>query len=353
MTVDETSCGASSKLSIRSECSSRSVAGARGDAEARQLGAHARAPSRSRSRRAGRRRSGRPGRHRRRASSWSTVKACGSSSTVASRPEKASRAIASRCSAGACERLVSRGRDHRHAQVVDREVLHCRLGERDVTDVRRVEAAAEDPRHCHSNASSPISTSCPLRTPAAFSAASSSSPCGASPDDAEAAVGAVDPVAAARRRLRPVEPELRQLGLVRLGAPAARASKSERFRCSIPSPVDSGDGEGADDPGVVEPKLRRRREQVDLVENDGLRPLLEAGAVERRARGRSCGSAPRRPRRTRRSRGAAAAPARGARGTRARARRPRSRPRSAPGRRRRSAARRRATRPCRAPARAS
>ena len=53
--------------------------------------------------------------------------------------------------------------------------------ERDVTEVRRVEAAAEDADYCHSSVSSPISTSWPLRAPAALSTASSSSPCGASP----------------------------------------------------------------------------------------------------------------------------------------------------------------------------
>ena len=149
-------------------------------------------------------------------SSASTVKRCRSSSTVA--PSRREREPRHRepVLRGSVRALVACVRDHGHVQVVDPEPPHRRLGERDVAVVRRVEAAAEDAGHCHSNASSPTSTSCPFRTPAAFSAASSSSPAGASPDDAEAAVGAVDPVGAARR-LRPVEPELRQLGLVRLG----------------------------------------------------------------------------------------------------------------------------------------
>ena len=71
--------------------------------------------------------------------------------------------------------------DDRDVQVVDAEVLHGRPCERDVAEVRRVEAAAEDADYCHSSVSSPISTSWPLRAPAALSTASSSSPCGASP----------------------------------------------------------------------------------------------------------------------------------------------------------------------------
>ena len=70
--------------------------------------------------------------------------------------------------------------DHGHVEAVEAQALHRRAGERDVAVVRRVERAAED-AYCHSSVSSPISTSCPLRAPAALSTASSSSPCGASP----------------------------------------------------------------------------------------------------------------------------------------------------------------------------
>ena len=78
-------------------------------------------------------------------------------------------------------RLCAASATTRDVQLVDAEALDGRPRERDVTDVRRVEAAAEDPGYCHSSTSSPISTSWPLRAPAAFSTASSSSPCGASP----------------------------------------------------------------------------------------------------------------------------------------------------------------------------
>ena len=94
-------------------------------------------------------------------------------------------------------------------------------------------------RYCHSSTSSPISTSWPLRAPAARSAASSSSPSGAVADDAEAAVGAVDPVGAPRRRLRPVHEELGQLRRVLLdgSGAAGQSRKSARFSSSIPAPV--------------------------------------------------------------------------------------------------------------------
>ena len=76
--------------------------------------------------------------------------------------------------------LVSGCDDHRHVQAVELQALHRRPGERDVAVVRRVERAAKD-AYCHSSVSSPISTSWPLRAPAALSTASSSSPSGASP----------------------------------------------------------------------------------------------------------------------------------------------------------------------------
>ena len=76
--------------------------------------------------------------------------------------------------------LVRRVCDHGDVQLSEVEPLDRGAGEGEVADVRRVEPTAQDP-YCHSRTSSPISTSWPLRAPAAFSTASSSSPAGASP----------------------------------------------------------------------------------------------------------------------------------------------------------------------------
>ena len=94
--------------------------------------------------------------------------------------------------------------------------------------------------------------------------------------------------------------------------------------------------EDGDDPLVVGSSNVGSRREVDLVQDDDLRQLVEARAVARRARRRSSATAAAIGS-ERRSRGSACARARDGPGTRARARRPRLRPRSAPGRRRRRA----------------
>ena len=102
-------------------------------------------------------------------------------------------------------------------------------------------------------------------------------------DDPEAAVGAIDPVRAARRRLRAVLEELRQLGRV-LGARLrrGRAEPEEReLELVDPRAGRAGDREDADDPLVLDREAGRLGQQVDLVQHDRLRPLVEAGAVER------------------------------------------------------------------------
>ncbi len=91
-----------------------------------------------------------------------------------------SRAIASRCLGRRLGLLVGGVGDDGDVQLAEAEVLDRSPREREVAEVRRVEPAAEDP-YCHSRTSSPISTSWPLRAPAAFKTASSSSPVGASP----------------------------------------------------------------------------------------------------------------------------------------------------------------------------
>ena len=96
-----------------------------------------------------------------------------------------------------------------------------------------------------------------------------------------------------------------------------------------PSPVAHESAEHGDHARVVD-RERRIGLEVDLVQHDDLRQLVEPGAVRAELGVDRApllvGAAA-----TRRSRGRACAPARGARGTRARARRPRSRPRSSPG----------------------
>ena len=66
----------------------------------------------------------------------------------------------------------------------------------------------------------------------------------------------------------------------------------------MPAPVAQETAEDADDPLVLERERGQLRQQVDLVQDDRLRTLVEAGAVERELACRSCGSAPRRPPRT-------------------------------------------------------
>src|SRR5206468_8613056 len=61
------------------------------------------------------------------------------------------------------------------------ELAESRLRECHMPVVRRVEGPTENPGHCHSSTSSPISTWTPLRTPAARRALSSSAPSGGEP----------------------------------------------------------------------------------------------------------------------------------------------------------------------------
>ena len=63
---------------------------------------------------------------------------------------------------------------HPDLELVDRQLVACRLRERDVSQVRRVERAAEDPLHPSSTSSPSISTSSPVFAPAALSASASS-----------------------------------------------------------------------------------------------------------------------------------------------------------------------------------
>ena len=229
----------------------------------------------------------------------------------------------------------------------------CR-SERDVAVVRRVERAAEEPDHgTNSNVSSPTSTSSPARAPAARSARSSSSSLGGVPTHAEAALGAQQ-APRPRLRLRAVDEEVRQL-VVRLGArPRARARARTAGARKSSMPVAGR----ARERGRPRPRARPRRRtsrlghEVDLVQHDDLRPLVEAGAVG--------GELARRSSRHCSSTGFDASITCTSMRARSRCARnswpsptPSLAPSISPGRRRRRAGGRRAPRPCRAPAAAS
>ena len=161
--------------------------------------------------------------------------------------------------------------------------------------MRRVERAAEDARHCHSRTSSPISTSWPFRAPAALQRRLELLALGRVADDPEAAVGAVDPVGAPRRRLRPVLEEVRQLGASSSVGSGAAGQSAEQRALEL---VDARAGR-ARDAEDARRCARPRREAG----GSGSRSILfrttpaaarRARRRRARARGRSCGSAPRR-----------------------------------------------------------
>ena len=102
---------------------------------------------------------------------------------------------------------MARVGDDDHHDPLEAELPLGGVRERDVAVVRRVERAAEQADHSHTSVSSPISTSVPVRAPAALSAASSSSARRRRAGDAEAAVGAEDAVGL-RARLRLVDEEV-------------------------------------------------------------------------------------------------------------------------------------------------
>ena len=163
--------------------------------------------------------------------------------------------------------------------------------ERDVAEVRRVEARRRAcPITADSSVSSPISTSWPLRAPAALSAASSSSSSRRLAETRKPR--SVRKMRYARgRRLRPVDEEVRQLGassttgsgcgraeleqraLELVDARAGRAGERERRATIRSSSSRNAGGSG---------------QQVDLVQDDDLRPLVEAGAVRGELARRSC-----------------------------------------------------------------
>ena len=257
----------------------RRVTRARGDPEPRQLEHPLRVLPGREVRPARRRRPGRSGRRSRRPRARRRYSGAAPARRLRRARRTRARAMASRSSAGASEGLCAGVGDDRDVKVVDAEVRHalasatwprwrrrpprmpmavwCELGRRRVAPprTRRFVAMRRHSRHhCHSSVSSPISTSWPLRAPAALSTASSSSPCGRLADDPEAAVGAVDPVRPARGRLRPVLEELRQLGrLLADGLGRGRAEPEEREL----QLVDAGAG-GAGDREDVDDRARPR-----------------------------------------------------------------------------------------------
>src|SRR5205807_9285359 len=101
-------------------------------------------------------------------------------------------------------------------------------------------------------------------------------------DDAEAAVGAVDAVRRAAAPARPVDEVLGELGGRRGSGLLGRDELVER----APELLDAGagrtrQGEDAPDPWILDGELGDLRHEVDLVQDDYLRALLEAGAVLR------------------------------------------------------------------------
>ena len=71
--------------------------------------------------------------------------------------------------------LVARVGDDDDHDPLEAELSLGGVRERDMPVVRRVERPAKEADHSHTSVSSPISTSVPVRAPAALSAASSSS----------------------------------------------------------------------------------------------------------------------------------------------------------------------------------
>ena len=146
-----------------------------------------------------------------------------------------------------------------------------------------------------SKLSSPTSTSAPWRRAGGAQRALELLVGRRRADDAEAAVGAEQPPRP-RLRLRPVDEEVGELvvGALRSARPRGTSANSARRNSSSPSPVAHESAEDGDHARVVDRRTRRLRLEVELVQHDDLRPLVEARAVRARARRRSsrhCSSA--------------------------------------------------------------
>ncbi len=151
-----------------------------------------------------------------------------------------------------------------------------------MTVVRRVERPAEESGHgTNSNDSSPTSTAVPFLAPASRRARSSSASPGGVPTTRKPS-SVRSRLQRARLRLRPVHEELGRL--VDVGRHAARGSgtsvKSALRSSSTPAPVAHEIRKTATMRGSEIAELRLGLE-VDLVEHDDLRELVEAGAVGR------------------------------------------------------------------------
>ena len=211
--------------------------------------------------------------------------------------------------------------------------------ERDVPLVRRVERAAEQPGHAQlERLVADLDLVARPRARRRAARARAPRPRAAVPAIAEAAVGAEDAVAALAR-LRPVDEELGEALVVGSGGDSLRRRRARTGRAGTrrcPRRSRTRRAKTRDD-------RAGRRSRTAAAPAAGRACSARRPAAARRgrrrtppARGRSswncsAGSPVGRVDHVRR----AAARARGARGTRGRARRPRSRPRSGPGRRRR------------------
>src|ERR671924_363638 len=99
-------------------------------------------------------------------------------------------------------------------------------------------------------------------------------------DDAEAAIGAVDPIGRPAVGPRPVDEEVDELvGGDRSGRLSRHELEEGAPELSHAGSRRAREREDAQDPRVVEVERRHLRNEVDLVQDDDLGPLLQAGAV--------------------------------------------------------------------------